>query len=59
MIIVSNEVLHEPIGDNELILTYSRLLGKLHQSIVKDCREAYLVEMGIPVQMKGEKPCGE
>jgi adenosylcobinamide kinase/adenosylcobinamide-phosphate guanylyltransferase len=59
LIIVSNEVLHEPIGDNELILTYSKLLGKLHQSIVKDCREAYLVEMGIPVQMKGEKPCGE
>ncbi|MBB6447691.1 bifunctional adenosylcobinamide kinase/adenosylcobinamide-phosphate guanylyltransferase [Bacillus benzoevorans] len=59
LIIVSNEVLNEPIGDNDLILTYNRLLGRLHQAIVKDCREAYWVEMGIPVQMKGETRCGE
>lgn len=55
LIIVSNEVLNEPVGDNDLILAYNKLLGKLHQAIVKDCREAYLVEMGIPIQMKGEK----
>lgn len=59
LIIVSNEVLNEPIGHNELILTYNKLLGRLHQAIVKDCREAYWVEMGIPVQMKGETPCVE
>ncbi len=59
LIIVSNEVLHEPLGDNELIITYSKLLGKLHQSIVKDCREAYLVDMGIPLQMKGVRQCVE
>lgn len=59
LIIVSNEVLHEPLDTNELIITYSRLLGTLHQWIVKNAREAYVVEMGIPVPMKGAKVCGE
>jgi adenosylcobinamide kinase/adenosylcobinamide-phosphate guanylyltransferase len=59
LIIVSNEVLNEPTGDNDLILAYNRMLGKLHQAIVKACSEAYWVEMGIPVQMKGEKRCVE
>lgn len=59
LIIVSNEVLNELTGDNDLILAYNRMLGKLHQAIVKACIEAYWVEMGIPVQMKGEKRCVE
>lgn len=53
-IIVSNEVLYEPVGSNELILAYNALLGKLHQSIVANCRQAYVVEYGSPVLMKGE-----
>jgi adenosylcobinamide kinase/adenosylcobinamide-phosphate guanylyltransferase len=53
LIIVSNEVLHEPIQDNELISTYKRLLGQLHQLLVKEADIAYLVDSGIPVRMKG------
>ena len=37
LIIVSNEVLNEPIGDNVFVIHYSPLLGKLHQSIVEEC----------------------
>ncbi|HAQ07456.1 MAG TPA: cobinamide kinase [Bacillus bacterium] len=53
LIVVSNEVLSEPLADNELVFTYARVLGQLHQSIVKKSRSAYLVEAGIPVLMKG------
>jgi adenosylcobinamide kinase / adenosylcobinamide-phosphate guanylyltransferase len=53
LIIVSNEVLHEPLGSNELILVYNLLLGKLHQAIVSSARQAYSVESGIPLLMKG------
>ncbi|MEK3856636.1 bifunctional adenosylcobinamide kinase/adenosylcobinamide-phosphate guanylyltransferase [Cytobacillus sp. FSL H8-0458] len=53
-IVVSNEVLNEPIGENELVFTYARILGMLHREIVKMADEAYLVEAGIPIQMKGE-----
>jgi adenosylcobinamide kinase/adenosylcobinamide-phosphate guanylyltransferase len=54
LIIVSNEVLNEPIGDNEFVIRYRRLLGKLHQSIVEGAHQAFLVEAGIPILMKGE-----
>ena len=54
LIIVSNEVFYEPIGDNDLVFHYSQLLGKLHQSIVASAHQAFLVEAGIPVLMKGE-----
>ncbi|WP_071396456.1 bifunctional adenosylcobinamide kinase/adenosylcobinamide-phosphate guanylyltransferase [Bacillus tuaregi] len=53
LVIVSNEVLNEPVADNELVLQYSRMLGKLHQEIVSSAQNAYLVEMGIPIDMKG------
>ncbi|WP_338450771.1 bifunctional adenosylcobinamide kinase/adenosylcobinamide-phosphate guanylyltransferase [Niallia oryzisoli] len=53
LVIVSNEVLHEPIAGNELVFQYSRLLGKLHQRIVASSSKAFLVEAGIPVDMKG------
>ncbi|RSD28945.1 bifunctional adenosylcobinamide kinase/adenosylcobinamide-phosphate guanylyltransferase [Mesobacillus subterraneus] len=53
-LIVSNEVHWEPIGDHGLVLSYSRILGLLHQALVKECDEAYLVEVGIPILMKGE-----
>ncbi|MDF2036763.1 bifunctional adenosylcobinamide kinase/adenosylcobinamide-phosphate guanylyltransferase [Cytobacillus oceanisediminis] len=54
LIVVSNEVLNEPIGKNELVITYSKILGTLHRNIVDMADEAYLVEAGIPIQMKGE-----
>jgi len=53
LVIVSNEVLNEPIASNELVFQYSRLLGKLHQRIVASASRAFLVETGIPVEMKG------
>ncbi|WP_264740981.1 bifunctional adenosylcobinamide kinase/adenosylcobinamide-phosphate guanylyltransferase [Cytobacillus firmus] len=54
LVVVSNEVLNEPIGKNELVITYSKILGTLHRNIVDMADEAYLVEAGIPIQMKGE-----
>jgi adenosylcobinamide kinase / adenosylcobinamide-phosphate guanylyltransferase len=52
-VIVSNDVLNENIIDRSLVQTYGRLLGCLHQQIVKKARKAFLVESGIPVLMKG------
>jgi len=54
LIIVSNEVLQEPVGRNELVFVYKKILGELHQRIVENARGAFLVEAGIPVLMKGE-----
>jgi adenosylcobinamide kinase/adenosylcobinamide-phosphate guanylyltransferase len=53
-IIVSNEVLHEPIDHHDLVFTYSLMLGNLHQRIVREAQKAYLVEAGIPILMKGD-----
>ncbi|WP_085991582.1 bifunctional adenosylcobinamide kinase/adenosylcobinamide-phosphate guanylyltransferase [Oceanobacillus senegalensis] len=55
LIIVSNEVFFEPVYENELVFTYCRLLGKLHQEIVRIANQAYLVEFGLPITMKGGK----
>lgn len=52
MIVVSNEVLNEPIAANELVITYKKLLGHIHQSLVMEADEAYFVEAGIPILMK-------
>jgi adenosylcobinamide kinase / adenosylcobinamide-phosphate guanylyltransferase len=52
-VIVSNDVLNENIIDRSLVQTYGRLLGCLHQQIVKKAKKAFLVESGIPVLMKG------
>lgn len=53
LVVVSNEVLNEPLPDDPLIQTYARLLGNLHRELVKRASAAYLVEMGVPVLMKG------
>ncbi|MBA4536853.1 bifunctional adenosylcobinamide kinase/adenosylcobinamide-phosphate guanylyltransferase [Bacillus aquiflavi] len=53
-VVVSNELLNEPIHE-ETSLTYGRLLGSIHQQIVKMADEAFLVEAGIHVLMKGER----
>lgn len=52
MIVVTNEVLHEPILNNELVFTYCRLLGLIHQQLVTEADQAYLVEAGVPLVMK-------
>lgn len=54
LIVVSNEVLYDPVFSNELVFTYSRLLGELHQQIVFISDQAFLVESGIPILKKGE-----
>ncbi|MBP2242415.1 adenosylcobinamide kinase/adenosylcobinamide-phosphate guanylyltransferase [Cytobacillus eiseniae] len=51
-IVVSNEVLNESIGENELVVTYSKMLGELHQHVVAIAKQAYLVEAGVPILMK-------
>jgi adenosylcobinamide kinase / adenosylcobinamide-phosphate guanylyltransferase len=51
-IIVSNEVLHAPIMDG-VTHAYSNMIGILHQEIVAMSDQAYLVEAGCAVIMKG------
>ncbi|MEK5391576.1 bifunctional adenosylcobinamide kinase/adenosylcobinamide-phosphate guanylyltransferase [Margalitia sp. FSL K6-0131] len=55
LIIVSNEVLNEELHKGELVYTYAKLLGHLHQSIIQQSAVAYLVDAGIPFLMKGEQ----
>lgn len=55
MIVVSNEVVYEPLYEKELVMTYGRLLGIIHRQLVEAADEAYLVEAGIPILMKGVK----
>jgi adenosylcobinamide kinase / adenosylcobinamide-phosphate guanylyltransferase len=52
MIVVSNEVLYEPLPENNLVLTYVKLLGTIHQILVREADQAFLVEAGIPIMMK-------
>ncbi|MDR7235632.1 bifunctional adenosylcobinamide kinase/adenosylcobinamide-phosphate guanylyltransferase [Neobacillus drentensis] len=53
LIVVSNEVLNEPLLSNEMVFTYGRLLGQIHQDLVKEADQVFLVEAGIPIVMKG------
>lgn len=54
LIVVSNEILNEPIHTSDLVLVYAKLLGRLNQQVVARAMEAYLVEAGIPICMKKE-----
>lgn len=54
LILVSNEVLYDSIRDAELVFHYSRLIGKLHQQIVRIANRSYLVECGVPILMQEE-----
>lgn len=54
LIIVSNEVCYEPVIKGEGVFMYTKLLGELHQFIVKHAAYAYFVEAGLPVLMKGD-----
>ncbi|WP_042356015.1 bifunctional adenosylcobinamide kinase/adenosylcobinamide-phosphate guanylyltransferase [Bacillus rubiinfantis] len=52
LIVVSNEVLNEPVASNDLVFTYGKILGHIHQQIVKAADLAFLVEAGVPLVMK-------
>lgn len=52
-IIVSNELLNDGLDYDEATLTYLKLISRLHQQLVKKASFAYLVEVGIPLKMKG------
>lgn len=53
LIIVSNEVLNESLHGNEMVFIYGWLLGQIHQDLVKEADQVFLVEAGIPIVMKG------
>ena len=53
LIVLSNEVLNEPLLGNEMVFTYGRLLGQIHQYLVMEADQVFLVEAGIPIVMKG------
>ncbi|MDZ5474211.1 bifunctional adenosylcobinamide kinase/adenosylcobinamide-phosphate guanylyltransferase [Bacillus sp. 31A1R] len=55
LIVVSNELLHEGLLNNDLVFIYGRLIGRLHQQLVTNADQAYLIESGIPILMKGER----
>ncbi|MBO9128286.1 bifunctional adenosylcobinamide kinase/adenosylcobinamide-phosphate guanylyltransferase [Bacillus sp. 165] len=52
LIIVSNEVFREGVPKEEGTFRYMRLLGKLHQQLVREADQAYLVKHGIVLQKK-------
>lgn len=55
LIIVSNEVVHDPPPSNEIVQAYQKTIGRLHQELVARSNQAYLVEAGIPILMKGSR----
>ncbi|PAV27989.1 hypothetical protein CIL05_19180 [Virgibacillus profundi] len=56
LVIVSNEVLSDPLHEkNDLVFMYCQLIGNLHRQIVQKAMQAYAVEAGVPVLMKGVK----
>jgi adenosylcobinamide kinase / adenosylcobinamide-phosphate guanylyltransferase len=55
LIVVSNEVFHESLAGNNLVFSYGRILGKIHQNLVKAADQAFLVEAGMAVNMKGSR----
>lgn len=57
LIVVSNEIFHEVVPAGESVLLYVKLLGKLHQWLVQEADEAYLVEAGVPICKKGGVAC--
>lgn len=53
LIVVSNEVLYESFDpDNQLVWFYQKLLGDIHQELVRMADEAYLIEAGLPIKKK-------
>lgn len=52
-IIVSNELLNDGLDYDEATLVYLKLIAFLHHQLVAVASSAYLVEVGIPLKMKG------
>ncbi|MBM7661187.1 adenosylcobinamide kinase/adenosylcobinamide-phosphate guanylyltransferase [Bacillus mesophilus] len=52
-VIVSNDLFSDKLPDDEGSLLYMKLLGSLHQEIVRTADYAYQVNYGIPKKMKG------
>jgi len=52
ILVVSNEVFHESMAGNDLVFSYGRILGKIHQQLVKKADQAFLVESGMSINMK-------
>lgn len=59
VIVVSNELLNEPLSSNSLTYTYAHILGHLHQQIVKSAKLFFIIEMGLPLLVKGDERHGE
>ncbi|PPA69663.1 bifunctional adenosylcobinamide kinase/adenosylcobinamide-phosphate guanylyltransferase [Jeotgalibacillus proteolyticus] len=54
LIIVSNEVLSEPVSKNKATAAYQKAIGELHQTLVGMADTAVEMEAGIPIVRKGE-----
>ncbi|SDH38806.1 bifunctional adenosylcobinamide kinase/adenosylcobinamide-phosphate guanylyltransferase [Alteribacillus bidgolensis] len=54
VIIISNDLFHEPIPHDKHVYRYIRVLGELHQYFVHHAKTAVKMEAGRPVVMKGE-----
>ncbi|WP_217586158.1 bifunctional adenosylcobinamide kinase/adenosylcobinamide-phosphate guanylyltransferase [Lentibacillus saliphilus] len=53
LVIVSNDVSYGGHSSYDISNIYARILGQLHQHMVKVSTEAYAVESGVPLLMKG------
>lgn len=51
LLVVSNEI-HYEYNHDVYVQTYQRLLGELHQEVVNQSTQSYLVEASIPLLMK-------
>lgn len=54
VVVVSNEVLDEPLPATADIRAYSEMLGRIHQQLVSMADLAYEMDSGIPLQWKPE-----
>jgi adenosylcobinamide kinase/adenosylcobinamide-phosphate guanylyltransferase len=52
-VVVSNDLFSGRIPNDEGTFTYMKLLGSLHQEIVRMADQAYQINNGIPKRMKG------
>ncbi|AJD92386.1 hypothetical protein JMA_30690 [Jeotgalibacillus malaysiensis] len=52
--IVSNEVLSEPVFIEGFTSVYQRLIGEIHQMLVKESNRAFEMEAGLALIRKGE-----
>lgn len=53
LLIVSNEVLLDTVNlENNVVGVYQKLIGEIHQELVSQADEAYLIEAGIPIRKK-------